>query len=299
MDILREIREYFASTQKGARKIKALPESAPAIVIRIEDEYGVAIQYDNDKIISEKFANCRIHTKNLFIEGVVSNYLILSCSLDSLRYEFATVCAQFVEPGTECMNRINLISNPLEWWQQWKVLLGNSISDKKAYSVVAEMIVLYKLYNNDKSIEWTGVLGRSHDIESNTRSYEVKATVKRYGSYITIAGQHQLQSKKELSLYFCRLEKSKLGVSINDIKYKLISIGYDEDKLEGQLYNLGYEIGSSKRDVKYKILEKRIYKVNENFPKITTESFKDNKIPNSIVQITYTINLDGIEYITW
>ena len=39
MGILEEIREYFASTQNGAREIKALSDDYPAIVIRNNDEY--------------------------------------------------------------------------------------------------------------------------------------------------------------------------------------------------------------------------------------------------------------------
>lgn len=299
MEILDEIREYFASTQKGARSIKSLSLEYPAVVIRMDDGYGVAIAYEKDKVISEKFANCRIYTRDLVIDSIEDKYLILSCALDSLRYEFATVCAQFVEPGIEGIDRKNLLLEPLEWWQQWKMLLGNSISDKKAYSVVAEMLALDELYKNDKSVEWSAVTAGSHDIESEVASFEVKSTIKRYGATITIAGQHQLQSLKRLQLYFCRLENSKLGISINDMKEKLVVDGYDADKLEIQLESIGYEFGTSKRDEKYKVLEKRKYEVNAEFPKITKSSFKDDKIPESVIQITYTIDLDGLEYTIW
>lgn len=299
MEILEEIREYFASTQKGVRNIKTLPIEYPAIVIRINEGYGVAIVYDGEKDISEKFANCRLYTKHLIIDGRKQKYLILSCFLNSLRYEFATICAQFIEPGINGIDRKQLLEEPLVWWKQWRELLGNSISDKKAYNVIAEMMVLDELYVKDNSVEWTAVTAGSHDIESNTGSFEVKSTVKRYGSTITVAGQHQFQSFKRLQLYFCRLEKSKLGISINDMKERLVSNGYDNEKLEQKLYHLGYEYGASVREEKYKVLEKRKYEVDSKFPKITSASFKGDHIPNSIVQITYTIDLDGLEYTVW
>ena len=47
------------------------------------------------------------------------------------------------------------------------------------------------------------------------------------------------------------------------------------------------------------MLEKRIYEVNDEFPKITNTSFKENHIPDSIIQITYTIDLDGLNYTVW
>ena len=299
MEILEEIREYFASTQNGARDIKSLLPEYPAMVIRSNEGYGVAVIFDDERDISEKFANSNLYTQILAIGGEEKKYLILRCALDSLRYEFATVCAQFVEPGIEGIDRKNLLTDPLAWWKQWRELLGNAISQRQPYSVIAEMIVLDELYVHDNTIEWSAVNAGSHDIEGNQESYEVKSTIKRYGATITIAGQHQLQSLKRLQLYFCRLEQSKMGVSINDMKNKLVSDGYDKEKIEQQLYQLGYEYGSSVREDKYKVLEKRKYEVDDKFPKITKSSFKNDHIPESVIQITYTIDLDGLEYTVW
>lgn len=299
MEILEEIREYFASTQNGAREIKTLSDDYPAMVIRNNEEYGVAIEFDDARDIMEKFANSRLFSRNMAIGGIEKKYLILSCMLDSLRYEFATVCAQFVEPGVDGVDRKNLMAEPLDWWKKWCKLMGNAISSKEAYSVIAEMMVLDNLYVNDNTIEWTAVKVGSHDIEGYESSYEVKSTVKRYGSIITITGQHQLQSLKRLQLYFCRLEQSKSGISINDMKDKLVADGYDKDKLEWQLYQLGYERGASIREERYKVLEKRKYEVDDKFPKITKASFKDDRIPKSVIQITYTIDLDGLDYTVW
>ena len=297
MGILEEIREYFASTQNGAREIKTLPKEYSAMVIRDNEGYGVAIEFDDIRDISEKFANSRLFSRTLAIGGIEKKYLILSCMLDSLRYEFATVCAQFVEPGIDGMDRKNLMSEPLEWWKKWRELMGNTISNKEAYSVIAEMMVLDDLYTQDNTVEWTAVNSGSHDIEGNESSYEVKSTVKRYGATITISGQHQLQSLKRLQLYFCRLEQSRTGISINDMKDRLVADGYDKDKIEQQLYQLGYERGASIREEKYKVLEKRKYEVDDTFPKITKASFKDDHIPESITQITYGANFSDIKLI--
>ena len=299
MEILEEIREYFASTQNGARDIKSLLPEYPAMVIRSNEGYGVAVIFDDERDISEKFANSNLYTQILAIGGEEKKYLILRCALDSLRYEFATVCAQFVEPGIDGIDRKNLLTDPLAWWKQWRELLGNAISQRQPYSVIAEMIVLDELYVHDNTIEWSAVNAGSHDIEGNQESYEVKSTIKRYGATITIAGQHQLQSLRRLQLYICRLEQSQMGVSINDMKNKLVSDGYDKEKIEQQLYQLGYEYGSSVREEKYKVLEKRKYEVDDKFPKITKSSFKNDHIPESVIQITYTIDLDGLEYTVW
>lgn len=299
MGILEEIRECFASTQNGARDLRSLSKESPAMVIRNNDGYGVAIEFNDERDISENFANSRLFTQIIRIENDERKYLILSCTRDSLRYEFATVCAQFVEPGLDGIERKNLLDNPLNWWKQWRELMGNTIANREAYSVIAEMMVLDDLYKKDNSVEWAAVMSGSHDIEGDQGSYEVKSTVKRYGASITISSQHQLQSLKRLYLYFCRLEQSKEGVSINDMKNKLVEDGYDKEKIEQQLYHLGYEKGASVREDKYKVLEKRKYEVDDKFPRIVDSSFKGNHIPDLVTQITYTIDLDGLEYNVW
>lgn len=299
MGTLEEIRECFASTHNGARDLKTVPNKYPAMVIRNNEGYGVAIEYNYEKDISEKFANSCLFTQVIREGDNEKKYLVLSCMRDSLRYEFATVCAQFVEPGLDGIDRKNLLTDPLSWWKQWRDLMGNAISDRNAYSVIAEMMVLDDLYQNDNSVVWAAVKSGSHDIEGDNGSYEVKSTIKRYGASITISSQHQLQSLKRLYLYFCRLERSKEGVSINDMKDKLIADGYDKEKIEQQLYCLGYEKGTSVREEKYKVLEKRKYEVDDKFPRIVDSSFKGDRIPDLVTQITYTIDLDGLKYVVW
>lgn len=299
MDLLKDIRNCFAGTQSGAWILGSLPSKYPAHAIRYAGEYGVILNCDDELLVSEWFANCHFYTKRLVINGVENNYLCLSSSVDSLRHEFAVVCAQFVDPGENGIERENLLSNPHEWWQNWKELMGNTIRSYKTYDVIAEMIALEYLYKRDTSIVWEAVTGGSHDIESASASYEVKSTIKKYDANITISGQHQLTRAKKLDLLFCRLEKSVSGVSIDDLYERLVQAGYDAYKLEQQLEQIGFEKGCSARAEKYRILEKRRYEVNEDFPKITDESFKGDRKPEGIVRITYTVNLDGISYTSW
>ena len=45
---------------------------------------------------------------------------------------------------------------------------------------------------------------------------------------------------------------------------------------------------------RYSHLETIIFKVDENFPRINSDSFKDNKIPDGISKITYDLALNTI-----
>lgn len=300
MSVINEIRESFASLKNsGAMEITQLPKEYPAFVIRTLDGFGVAIEVDDNLEISEKFNSCKLHTCGLGIDGKIKNYLVLSSVFEEYRYEFASLCTEFVDPGEDGKNRKSIKEDPLKWWSKWKELMGNTSQDQRVYNVIAEMLVLSKKIDEDSKTEWAATKSGSHDIECTDESCEVKSTIKRYGATITISGQHQLEHSKPLWLYFCRMEDSLEGVSINDVKKELVLKGYDEGRIETELEKQGFEKGSSIRNKKYKVLEKRKYEVDDSFPKIVSESFKGDKFPNSIIQIEYTVDLESLEYTTW
>lgn len=59
---------------------------------------------------------------------------------------------------------------------------------------------------------------------------------------------------------------------------------------------MGFEKGSSARNKKYKLHEARKYKIDKDFPSITVNNFKGDKIPEGIVKIVYDVDLNGLEY---
>ncbi len=300
MNLIDEIREGFASlVSNGARAIHAISNEYPAYIIRIPEGYGVAFKVDKELEVSEKFNSCRFHTQFLSIGNEANNYLLLSSSFEEYRNQFAVLCSEFVNPGTKGEIRSEILNNPCSWWIKWKELVGNTNREQTIYNVIAEMLVLKHKLQVDNSASWSATRMGSHDIECKQESCEVKSTVKRYGAEITISGQHQLEYLKKLFLYFCRMEESLEGISINEVKEELVSIGYDEGKLELELAHQGFERGASIRNKKYKVLEKRKYEVDESFPKITRNEFKGNKFPVAITHIEYTVDLDGLKYTVW
>lgn len=301
MDLVLEIRNSFAEAKKNsAISISSLDTQYPAWVLRFDDWYGIGIPFEIETEISERFSNARLWTKQMVIGRTDVSLLLLTSTIESLRYEFASVCAQFIEPGSDGIERNNIINNPLDWWLRWKSLLGNSAMDKAVYSILGELLVFEKLILKGLSPTWAALNNATHDIEMKDNSYEVKSTINRYESIITINSQFQLQDTgKDLSLIFCRFEESEIGVSISDTVEKLVILGINRELLNDGLAKLGLEIGCSARTEKYKILELRKYKVDHTFPSITSKSFIDFKIPESIIQITYKVDLTNLKYDNW
>ena len=290
--IVNEIRMHFASQIQGIRRITNLSDDFIAYTFRQGVEYGVAVETKSPKDIYEESAQITLkHINNM---GVT--YIALSCCDEGFRNEFAKFAAYFVEPGNDGANRRQIMEHPLSWWTAWITLLGNKVSSRNSYDTIAEMLALDELFKCDKTTKWTAAQAGSHDIESDSHCFEVKSTIKKAETSVTISSQFQLDSVRPLQLWFYRLEESEHGLSINDAKRKLVADGYDENLLEEQLMQRGFMPGNSVRDRRYIVLEKRKYVVDEKFPRIVESSFKNNVYPKNIVKILYTIDLEGLDY---
>ena len=300
-NLIRELRENFATGVSGFRKLKTMPEEYPAWTILNEREsYGVAIPNPHGEVINEHFANVSIESHKYIFGSETKDMLILLCSSSKLRYEFATIAAQFVEPGTGNANRNSIQRNPFSWWKNWRELMGNRIGDKMPYAVIGEMLAVEYLMDHGKIVSWGGPNARSHDIDIREASIEVKSTLQKSRTEVTISSDYQLDGDKPLWLYIVKFEENpKDGLTISDQADILVQKGYDRHTLEQQLTAVGFGVGTNGRKQRFRILEKRRYLVDESFPRITAKSFVGGQRPAGITHIEYTVNLDGIMFEKW
>lgn len=298
MDVIERIKDNFNKGYFGkAMPIGELPKEYPAWTLKQSKWIGVAIPVKAYFPFSEKYAHMNIATARDVVIGDEA-YDILMISSDNMetRNEFATVCANFVDPGIDGSNRLALITDPACWWKRWKELLGNVSSDKTPYDVLGELLMIDKLLSDGYHPVWKGIDHSTHDVETQEFSVEVKSTVSRYGYEATISSIYQMNPAdgKPLYLAYTRFEKSELGISIDDIVKRLVGKGYHCTELENALSKAGLEHGCIARTVKYKVIEWKKYAVDNCFPAVTESSFKDNRIPKNVIKITYTIDLAGI-----
>ena len=297
MNVVERIQDNFSKGFFGkSMQILELPKEWPAWTFKQDGWIGVAVPVDNYKPFSERFAHAKIMTEpSVEIDGISYDVLMLICTNMDLRNEFAVICSQFVEPGINGNLRNQLISSPERWWNQWRFLLGNSISNSEPYPILGELIMLEKQLLDGKNAKWTGIEKGTHDLEMNDCSIEVKSTVNRYGYEVTISSIYQLlPAGKPLKLAFLRFEKSCLGRNVDDLTESLEHLGYSSFELEKKLKEAGYEKGCTARNIRYKIIEAKQYNVDENFPSVTELSFKNNKLPECITKFTYTVDLAGL-----
>lgn len=296
-----ELRQLFNILQKQDYYIYKLQEiNSPydAYFIREGNWKGVGIPISNEEISTTDFlANFEnikvcIQKKQTSNGGKICLLSLLTKKEISID-KFILLCIDFITPGKNGENRDELLKNPQKWVNKWKELLGNKSESDMDYSYLGELIILNYLLENNNDIEITNQ--GSYDLETKDKNYEIKTTILRYTSVIEIHSQYQLKTlnNNPLELYFVRLEESKEGVSINKILKSIENKNYKNvDKILKRIK----EISSESREKNYNILEIRKYDVDNEFPKITIDSFKNNSIPKNIINIKYIIDLEGIKY---
>ena len=285
-----------------AQSITELEEGDyPAWTVKYYDSYGVAIPYDGTDDINESFASAKIRNTNItFHDGRIKRALVLTSDAEDIRSPFASLCEALIEPGEEGSQRAIVETDPLNWWKEWKELLGNKNIDERIYDVLGELCVLLYLVKHGKDVEWNGPDGASYDIEADERFVEVKSSIKRDRTEVTISSEFQLfPPGKSLDLIFCRFEPViQAGVSIDSILQDFNELGYNIGLLNKKLEMLGFEKGMSARKKKFVLQQMLQYEVNESFPRITPESFIGGTMPAGIQKIAFTVDLTGLQPIS-
>jgi hypothetical protein len=292
-DLVAEIREAFANLNPGQRgRLSTLPLAYPAWVYVTHSGWGVALTIPGTAIISEKFSGARLFSKPV----EVGHELRLESLGRQRRQEFAVVCAQFLEPGDSGEERESLVSDPAGWWKRWRELLGNALRESKPYSVLGELLAFERLLGLGEQPVWLGPATNSHDIETPKANFEIKSTISKYTSTFHAAGQFQMVAPagKELFLVHQRFEPSTAGHSIDGVMHRLAASGLDTTLFEQHLEKLGFETGTSYRQITYRLLQSTRYIVDADFPRIVPASFIGGTLPAGIVSIEYEVDLAGL-----
>lgn len=261
-------------------------------------EYGVAMPIESDEEISEYFSGAHMYTDRMILDDKEErNILFLTSDREDIMEPFAALCAEMITPGMDGELRNELKHNPLAWWSQWKELLGNKSVDLRAYDVLGELCVLKYLAKQGEQAEWNGPNGSTYDIDCNGYFVEVKSTTARNKKQITLSNLFQLDPPNghPLFLFLCQFESAQEGISINSLVKDLEQLGYSSAGLNEKLSKLGLEKGKTARKRNYVIHNVTKYPIDDKFPAIRQTSFKGDDLPSGVMNITYTITLDGVE----
>ena len=67
-----------------------------------------------------------------------------------------------------------------------------------------------------------------------------------------------------------------------------------EEELEKNLIKQNLERGCTARKLRYKLLEMKVFPVDDEFPAVTLDSFVDGVMPKFVTEFSYTLDLSGV-----
>jgi hypothetical protein len=185
---------------------------------------------------------------------------------------------------------------------RWRELLSKEkgeLPDKTALlGIWGELKLLLRLTNhNRKAINaWLGPSGGRYDFFIGEVAIEVKSSMQRKGQTVTIHGHDQLERPDNGKLYLSLIkveEAPSQGENISDLVSQLLTAGCSRLKLMQALSNLrlSADLLPESDDLRFNLTAWHMYHVDDQFPKITSASFENGRLPNGIIDIIYKIDL--------
>lgn len=287
----KELIDYINGIHDG--KSKPISNETDCFAVNASGFKGIAIETNQEVLINESFNKVEILNCLIDIGGSSKKVVFLCTKEHEMQEQYGLLCLDFVE------HKKIIQSDPMSWFNQWKELIGNIKQDKMVYDIIGEMKTLLLLAKQNTNLKWTASEIGTFDISCDQGFYEVKSTVSKTTQEVVIHNQYQLSTNgldKKLYLVFCKMEKSDSGDSIDSLVESLVKEGFSRTDLDNYLTSKGYGVGKSERKTTYMFHEIRKYLVDNDFPKITKESFVGHAFPIGITKLEYTISLDSLNY---
>lgn len=192
------------------------------------------------------------------------------------------------------------------WKSFWGAQTNEILSEEKQVGLICELKVLKKLCELDaeKALNsWKGPLREKYDFLFSEWGFEIKGT-QRGGHIHIINGIDQLDAPHGKNLAFISFLVTKssnansrsLEYFISDLENNIFKDRIDLlDRFHELLLSYGYNkiYSDEYSNIKYDIYDGKFYFVNDDFPKLTLDNFKES-FDRRISELRYTINLNDV-----
>ncbi len=269
----------------------------------------VPLEADQEGYSDLQSRGLSIVTRELVVLGFEpKKYIDIACQ-DTAGYVIFDLIAAEIAEKLDTGNPKDVLSDVVSKWRRfWGRLPRDVLSFEEVTGLFAELWFLYHWLIPRKSMNgsvdgWRGPFSSRHDFEFQDKSIEVKATTMVQGRIHRIHGVEQLAPPENglLFLYSLRLREEQ-GAEDNlpdfvEMCRKKLKDNIDAlSKFENSLALAGYSPIHNDEYSKYKfrIVDEKLYKVANGFPRIVNESFVHG-LPLGVGTLEYTINLDGYD----
>jgi hypothetical protein len=255
-------------------------------------------KFDEKKFLKKEFQGVSIELL-IYPEFKEITFILLDNELDE-------VFALFIENIYESINNLDnesmVINQTLDSIAKWKKLFdkikSTLLTEEEQKGLIGELLFISESIENkvskDTIIEnWFGPDYYNKDFIINNKGFEIKTTTQDRPT-IKISSEQQLDKQDLNILYLIQynLEETKSnGFTLPELINKIsleITVNYIlKSRFDEKLIQIGYNHeDSAKYDRKYKLIEKNVYNVNDNFPKITKST-----LPKGIFNSIYNIEI--------
>ncbi|MCL6669785.1 PD-(D/E)XK motif protein [Streptomyces panaciradicis] len=245
----------------------------------------------------------RLHKRALEDEEAYQTYADLACLRTDLNDLFTELCVDVLGAARELPeNPVKAMYRVLDRWKALFRAHGTVLGPDQLAGMYGELLVLRRLLQKDSSAHrlWRGPERHRHDFTAGKTAVEVKATTASEGRRPRIHGLDQLEAPQggTLCLAWFRLQRAagdEAGAGFVDLIEETLRLCDDERTLLDLLAAAGYNSSDADhyRDVRFVISEERWYRVDADFPGLTTEELGAAGVPVSILDVEYTIDLSS------
>jgi hypothetical protein len=273
-------------------------ESAPHLLIALPDEGGTFAD-DHSRGIQVVAHKLRVEQRP------ESPFLDVRCADATGREMFRLVVNDIIEAVQHGMPAREAVETTLARWRRfWANVPPAGLSPDQVRGMFGELWFLHVWLmplSSRHLLHWAGPTGARHDFQWPDLAVESKATVAVRGHVHRISGLEQLEAPGSGKLYFFSLRLREEASATNSLVTLVERITDDLrndaallDRFEELLARGGYSPAHADRyrGATFRVIDERLYRVGEGFPRITPASFTGGP-PSGVERVEYEINLEA------
>ena len=269
------------------------------IGINKDSSKGIMIRDESGRNALPKLSSS-FQIERSFIEEKKSFFITIFSKETSLHEPFTYLISLIIKNIDYGLSPTLATKEAIEKFQKLFKSFGKLPSENQIVGLLGELFFVDQILKI-KNDYWKGWIKPEKTIDYTYSEIDVEIKSSSYSGEdkITINRLNQLQYIKNRSryLYYSSFIINPEGeLSVPDLVNNILSQIDDKDGFREKLSKTKYKFGDKSLwlEKRYSHLETIVFKVDENFPRINSDSFKDNKIPDGITNIRYDLALNTI-----
>ncbi len=261
---------------------------------------GIMIRDESGRSTLPKLSSS-FQINRTFIEEEKSSFITIFSKEKSLDEPFTYLTSLIIKNIDDGFSPTLATKEAIEQFKKLFQSLGKLPPESEIIGLLGELFFVDEIIKikNDSWKGWIGPEDKIIDFTYGELDVEIKSSSYSGEDKITINRYKQLQYIRNRSrfLFYSSFIKNPDGeLSVPDLVDKILPQIDDKDGFRDKLSLTKYKIQDKSLwlEKRYSHLETIVFKVDENFPRINSDSFKDNKIPDGITNIRYDLALNTI-----